>query len=75
MADLERVDQFEAAAAHVRREDVARSVRCSADLGQHAAWLREILDLGVDELFVHHVPKAQTDFIEAYGAKVLPELA
>ena len=59
----------------MRREDVARSVLCSSDLGRHAAWLREILDLGVDELFIHHVPRAQADFIEAYGEKVLPEVA
>jgi probable non-F420 flavinoid oxidoreductase len=75
MADLERVEQFEVAAAHVRPEDVARSVLVSSDLGQHTRWLRDLLDLGADELFVHHVPKEQHAFIAAYHAEVLPEVA
>lgn len=74
MADLETVGQFEAAADHVRPEDVRRSVLVSDDLAQHAAWLRETLDLGVDHLFLHHVPRDQDGFIEMFGAKVLPEL-
>jgi probable non-F420 flavinoid oxidoreductase len=75
MADLETVEQFEAAAAHVRPEDVARSVLVSSDAKQHAAWLHEILDCGVDEVFVHQVPRDQRGFIDAYGAEVLPEVS
>ena len=74
MADLERVEQFEVAATHVRPDDVRRSVHVSADLGAHAAHLHELLGCGVDELFVHHVPRPQAEFIDAFGAKVLPEL-
>jgi probable non-F420 flavinoid oxidoreductase len=74
MADIELVEQFEVAAGHVRPEDVRDSVLVSADLGQHTAWLRELLDLGVDRLFVHQVPKDQVGFVEAFGEKVLPEL-
>ena len=39
--DLELPAQFEAATRHVPREAVAENVRVSADLGRHAAWLRE----------------------------------
>ena len=74
MADLERVEQFEAAAAHVRPEDVRAGVLVSSDLGRHAAWLNETLDLGVDELYLHHVPRDQKAFIDAFGERVLPEL-
>jgi probable non-F420 flavinoid oxidoreductase len=74
MADLERVEQFEAAAAHVRPEDLHASVLISSDPARHAAWLQELLDVGVDELFVHQVPVEQPGFIEIYGDKVLPEL-
>jgi G6PDH family F420-dependent oxidoreductase len=74
MADLETVAQFEAAAAHVRPEDMTGAVRVSSDLGRHAAWLAEVLEAGVDELFLHHVPREQLAFIEAFGAKVLPEV-
>jgi probable non-F420 flavinoid oxidoreductase len=74
MADIETVPQFEAAAAHVRPDDVRASVLVSADPKQHAAWLHEILELGVDELFLHHVPRAQHAFIDAFAAEVLPEV-
>lgn len=75
MADIETVEQFEAAAAHVRPDDVRASVLVSADPKQHAAWLHETLDLGVDELFLHHVPRPQRGFIDTFAADVLPEVA
>ncbi len=75
MADLETVDQFEAAAAHVRPDDVRSSVLISSDPKQHAAWLHEMLDLGVDEVYIHQVPREQRRFIEVFGAEVLPEVA
>ena len=75
MADLERVEQFEAAATHVRPEDVAASVFVSSELGRHAELLHGIVDVGVDAVYVHQVPRPQSAFIEAYAAKVLPELA
>ena len=62
------------AATHVRPADVRDSVLVSSDLGQHAAWLDETLELGVDRLYLHHVPKPQAAFIEAFGDKVLPQL-
>jgi probable non-F420 flavinoid oxidoreductase len=74
MADLETVEQFEAAAAHVRPDDVRSGVLVSADPKQHAAWLNEVLDLGIDELYLHHVPREQLRFIETFGAEVLPEV-
>jgi probable non-F420 flavinoid oxidoreductase len=74
MADLETVEQFEAAAAHVRPDDVRGPVLVSSDTSRHAAWLHEIVDCGADELFVHQVPREQKGFIEAFGADVLPEV-
>jgi probable non-F420 flavinoid oxidoreductase len=74
MADIERVEQFELAAQHVRPEDMHGSVLVSSDLGRHAAWLQEIAALGVDALYLHHVPREQRAFVDAFGEKVLPEL-
>ena len=74
MADLERVEQFEAAAKHVRPDDVRDAVFVSSDLSAHAAHLHELLECGVDELYVHHVPRPQEAFIDGYGESVLPEL-
>jgi probable non-F420 flavinoid oxidoreductase len=74
MADLERVEQFEEAARHVRPDDIDASVLVSSDLGRQAASLRRLLELGVDDVFVHHVPREQAAFVDAFGAKVLPEV-
>jgi len=75
MADLETVAQFEAAAAHVRPEDVRSAVLVSSDVKQHVAWLHETLDQGADELFVHQVPREQEAFVDTFGADVVPEVA
>jgi coenzyme F420-dependent glucose-6-phosphate dehydrogenase len=75
MADIETVEQFEAAAAHVRPEDVRRSVLVSSDSKQHAAWLNEALDAGADDLFLHQVPREQRRFIDTFGVEVLPQVA
>jgi probable non-F420 flavinoid oxidoreductase len=75
MADIETVEQFEAAAAHVRPEDVRRSVLVSSDAKQHAAWLNEALDAGADDLFLHQVPREQRRFIDTFGVEVLPQVA
>jgi hypothetical protein len=49
-------------------------VRISSDLDQHAAWLHERAELGFDALYLHHVGQEQLAFIDAFGAKVLPQL-
>ena len=72
--DLELPSQFDEAARFVRPEDVCGPVLVSSDLGRHADWLAEIAGLGVDELYLHHVGPEQQAFIEAFGAKVIPEL-
>jgi probable non-F420 flavinoid oxidoreductase len=74
MADLTTVEQFEIAAAHVGPDAVAAKVLCAADLGRHVAFLHELIDCGADHLFIHHVPRPQEAFLDAYGDKVLPEL-
>ena len=73
--DLETVEQFDLAAAHVRPEDVRRSVLVSADLAQHAEWLRELAELGFEQVHLHHVGQDLRAFIDAFGEHVLPELA
>lgn len=65
---------FDTATKHVRAEDVCEVVLVSADLGQHATWLHERLELGFDGVYVHHVGKEQDAFIDAFADKVLPEV-
>jgi coenzyme F420-dependent glucose-6-phosphate dehydrogenase len=66
--------QFEEAAAYMRTDDLDRTVRVSTSLDQHAEWAREYLACGVDELVLHNVARNQEEFIEAFGADVLPQL-
>ena len=73
--DLELPAQFDAATAHVRPEDVEGSVLVSSDTGRHVKWLRELVDLGVDEIAVHHVGREQERFIETFAEHVLPEVS
>ncbi|HET9257777.1 MAG TPA: hypothetical protein VFO16_21615 [Pseudonocardiaceae bacterium] len=62
-------------AKHVLPEKVAEVVNISADLGRHAARLKEYAELGFDEIYLHHVDQKQEEFIEAFGTRVLPELS
>ncbi len=73
--DLELVEHFDLAARHVPPEKVGETVRVSADLGQHAAWLKEYAELGFDEIYLHHVGQQLDGFIDAFGARVLTELS
>jgi len=72
--DLETVEQFDEAAAHVRPEDMRAHVRISSDPGRHAAWLQEYADLGFDAIYLHHVGREQREFVDVFGSKVLPRL-
>jgi probable non-F420 flavinoid oxidoreductase len=72
--ELETPEQFEAATKHVPPAEVARNVLVSSDPGALAARLREYQELGFTELYLHPVG-ADDEFIDVFGAKVLPQLA
>ena len=72
--DLERVEQFDEISNKVRPEDLHDHVRISSDPARHVGWLSEVLELGVDGLYLHHVGQHQDAFLEAFGAEVLPKL-
>jgi probable non-F420 flavinoid oxidoreductase len=72
--DLDTAEAFDAAARHVRPEDVRGKVLVSADLEQHVAWLSELAALGFDEIALHHVGQDLDPFIDAFGEHVLTRL-
>jgi probable non-F420 flavinoid oxidoreductase len=72
--DLDHVDHFEEASKHVAPEHMRASVEVSSDLGYHAAWLRDMVDMGFDGVWIHHVGQEQRAFLEAFGDKVLPQV-
>jgi probable non-F420 flavinoid oxidoreductase len=72
--DLETVEAFEVASTTVRPEDVAQGVFISADPAEHAQYLADLAELGFDEIYLHHVGQTQTEFLEVFGERVLPQL-
>jgi probable non-F420 flavinoid oxidoreductase len=73
--NLELPSQFDAAAERVRLADVTDSVLISADPGMHVKWLREVAELDVDAIYLHHVGKEQDRFLDVFAREVLPEVS
>lgn len=72
LSDLRMPADFEALAKFAHDQEVAESIRISADLEQHAEWLREDIDLGFDRILLHCVHRDQRRFIDDFGERVLP---
>jgi alkanesulfonate monooxygenase SsuD/methylene tetrahydromethanopterin reductase-like flavin-dependent oxidoreductase (luciferase family) len=70
--NLELTEQFDAAGAHVRAEDVRGPVLISTDPAWHAERLAEMAEVGADALYLHHVGKEQEAFVDTFAAEVLP---
>jgi probable non-F420 flavinoid oxidoreductase len=73
--DTETVEAFDLIGEKVSPEQVREAVLVSSDLGRHAQWLRDYVDMGWDELYVHFVGRHQAPFIDAFGTTVLPQLS
>jgi probable non-F420 flavinoid oxidoreductase len=73
--DLHTVEQFDEAAKHVRPEDMRESLLVSSETQRHLDSLQELATLGFDQLVLHHVGQDLRPFIDAFGERVLPELA
>lgn len=73
--DVDDPAAFDAAARYVRPEDLHGTVRISSDLDRHAAWINEYVEAGCDAVYLHHVGKEQAAFLDAFGERVLPQLA
>jgi coenzyme F420-dependent glucose-6-phosphate dehydrogenase len=72
--ELRSPEQFDTATRHIRPKDVAESILVSSSLDQHVEWIGHYVELGFDEFYLHNVGRNQEAFVEAFGAKVLPQL-
>jgi probable non-F420 flavinoid oxidoreductase len=68
-------EEFDDACVKVRPEDMDEHVRISADPARHLEWLREDMQMGFSEIYVHNVGRNQREFIEFFGEQVLPALS
>jgi probable non-F420 flavinoid oxidoreductase len=72
--DLETAEAFDVVSEDVSEDQVRQTVLVSSDLGQHAQWLSDLIEIGFDEVYLHHVGQDQDPFIDAFGEHVLPQL-
>ncbi|TDD26916.1 TIGR03885 family FMN-dependent LLM class oxidoreductase [Kribbella turkmenica] len=72
--NLATAEEFDLAAKYVGPEDMYRSVVISSDPARFVECVREAVDLGFDEIYLHHVGQVQQPFIETFGKQVLPAL-
>jgi probable non-F420 flavinoid oxidoreductase len=72
--DVDSAQTFDELAKHVPPEAIRDTVMVSADSGVHAERLNELIDVGFDEIYLHHVGQEQREFIDVFGSKVLPQL-
>ncbi|MGB2569101.1 TIGR03885 family FMN-dependent LLM class oxidoreductase [Micromonospora citrea] len=72
--DLDTAEHFDVVSEQVPMEKVTEVVNVSADPGRHVGWLTEYVELGFDQIALHHVGQEQRAFIDTFGAEVLPKL-
>lgn len=72
--DLETAEHFDVVSRDVTPEQVTRTVHVSADPDRHAEILHRYTELGFDQIYLHHVGQHLDEFIDTFGAKVLPQL-
>lgn len=74
LGDMPTVAHFDAAAQFVKPDDLKASVRISADLDEHAEWLKQDATLGFEKIILHNVNTQQEQFIAHFGKHILPQL-
>ncbi len=72
--DLETPGHFDVVGEAVGEDMVRDIVMVSADLGRHAEYLADLIEVGFDRVYLHHVGQRQDAFIDAFGEHVLPQL-
>ncbi|GEL94409.1 TIGR03557 family F420-dependent LLM class oxidoreductase [Cellulomonas composti] len=73
-ADIRSPFDFEQMAKLVRPEDFEGRMVISSDPDVHRAEIQRYVDLGFDRVYLHNVGRNQREWIETFGAQVLPKL-
>jgi len=72
--DIAFPEEFDARVAHAAPDEVAETVLVSADPAEHLDRLADLVALGFDRVFLHHVGRDQDAFIDVFGEHVVPQL-
>ena len=68
--DPRRPADFDLVGKMVRPADLANCVKISSDVSRHLDWIAELIDLGVDHVYLHNVGRNQRAFIERFGPQI-----
>jgi len=74
-ADIRSPFELEQMAKLVRPEDFEGRMVISEDPDVHRAAIQKFADLGFDRIYLHNVGRNQREWIEVFGATVIPALA
>jgi probable non-F420 flavinoid oxidoreductase len=72
--DLDDPREFDRLTADASPGAVRKAVLVSADPSWHLDRLSELVDVGFDRVYLHHVGTAQEEFIDVFAERVLPQL-
>lgn len=72
--DIATADEFDAATADVAPEDVLGAVIVSSEPERHVERIAELVRIGFDEVYLHHVGQEQAEFLAVFGEHVVPRL-
>jgi probable non-F420 flavinoid oxidoreductase len=73
-AEFRTPADFDRAAETVRPEDLDDHVVISASTAEHVDRIAAFAELGFQDIYLHNVGRNQREFIEVFGAEVLPQL-
>jgi G6PDH family F420-dependent oxidoreductase len=72
--DVRSPHDFAAMAALVRPDDFNGRMVISSDPDAHRAEIQRFLDVGVTQVYLHNVGRNQREWMDVFGAEVLPKL-
>ena len=72
--ELRSPEEFDDAASFVTLEEMRDQVRISSDLEEHVREIEKDIELGFERIFLHNVARDQDEFIEDFGARVIPAI-
>jgi coenzyme F420-dependent glucose-6-phosphate dehydrogenase len=72
--DIKNPEDFAAMAKLVKPADFKNRVLMTSDLEAHTKHIQHYVDMGFDEIHLHNVGRNQSEFIDAFGKEVIPNL-
>jgi alkanesulfonate monooxygenase SsuD/methylene tetrahydromethanopterin reductase-like flavin-dependent oxidoreductase (luciferase family) len=72
--ELRSPEDFDTASAKVRPEDMREGLVISESVDRHVEAIAGMIEAGADEVYLHNVGPNQEAFLDAFGARVLPQL-